>query len=122
MQHRACLAITGAIWEASRENLPRARVRTLQSRPWYRKLAMFYKIYRNKSSFYLFNLIPEKTSSHATRNVDCITLIKTKHNFFKNTFFPSLIMERNWLDPAIRNAEIWVFLKAISSNLLDPPQ
>ena len=68
---------------------------------------MFYKIYRNKSSFNLFFFFLEKTSSHATRNVDCITLIKTKHNFFKNTFFPSLIMERNWLDPAIRNAEIF---------------
>ena len=83
---------------------------------------MFYKIYKNKSPFYLFNLIPEKKSSHATRNVDCIPLIKIKHNFFKSTFFPSLIIEPNRLDPAIQNAEIWVFLKGISSNLLDPPQ
>ena len=55
---------------------------------------MFYKIYKNKSPFYLFNLIPEKTS-YATRNVDCIPLIKIKHNFFKNTFFPSAIIEWN---------------------------
>ena len=27
IQHRACLTITGAIWGASREDLPRARVR-----------------------------------------------------------------------------------------------
>ena len=39
------------------------------------------------------------------RNVDCIPLIEIKHNFFKNTFFPSIIIEWNKLDPAIRNAE-----------------
>ena len=76
---------------------------------------MFYKIYKNKSPFYLFNLIPEKTSSYATRNVDCIPLIKIKHNFFKNTFFPSAIIEWNKLDPAIRNAES---LGIFKSNIL----
>ena len=74
---------------------------SFQSRRWYRKLPMFYKIYKNKSHFYLFNLIPEKKSSYATRNVDFIFLIKTKHNFFKNTFFPSAIIEWNELDPTI---------------------
>ena len=54
---------------------------------------MFYKIYKNKSPFYLFNLITEKTYSYATGNVGSIPLIKTKHNFFKNTFFPSAIIE-----------------------------
>ena len=76
---------------------------------------MFYKIYKNKSPFYLFNLIPEKTSSYATRNVDCIPLIKIKHNFFKNTFFPSAIIEWNKLDPTIRNAESFCIFK---SNIL----
>ena len=66
---------------------------------------MFYKIYMNNSPFYLFNLIPEKTSSYATRNVDCIPLIKIKHDFFKNTFFPYAIIEWNKLDPDIRNSE-----------------
>ena len=75
---------------------------------------MFYKIYKNKSPFYLFNLIPEKTSSYARRNVDCIPLIKVKHNFFKNTFFPSAIIG-NKLDPAIRNAKSFGIFK---SNIL----
>ena len=66
---------------------------------------MFYKIYKSKSPFYLFNLIPEKTSSHATRNADCIPLIKTKHKCFKNTFFSSAIIEWNKQDPTIWNAE-----------------
>ena len=76
---------------------------------------MFYKIYKNKSPFYLFNLIPEKTSSYTTRNVDCIPLIKIKHNFLKNTFFPSTIIEWNKLDPTFRNAESFDIFK---SNIL----
>ena len=76
---------------------------------------MFYKIYKNKSPFYLFNLIPEKTSSYATRNVDCIPLIKIKHNSFKNTFFQSTIIECSKLDPATRNAESFGIFK---SNIL----
>ena len=83
---------------------------------------MFYKIYENKGPLYLINLIQEKTSSHATRNVDCIPLIKIKHNFFKNTFIPSTIIEWNKLDLTIRNAESFGSFEKISSNLLDPPQ
>ena len=116
IQYRACLAITGAIRGTSREKIyQELGLESLQSRRWYRKLAMFYKIYKNKSPFYLFNLIPEKTSSYATRNVDCISLIKIKHNFFKNTFFPSAIIEWNKLDLAIRNAES---LGIFKSNIL----
>ena len=55
------------------------------------------------------------TSSYATRNVDCIPRIKIKHNFFKNNFFPSAIIEWNKLDPAIRNAES---LGIFKSNIL----
>ena len=116
IQNRACLRITGAIRGTSREKIyQELGLESLQSRRWYRKLAMFYKIYKNKSPFYLFNLIPEKTSSYATRNVDCISLIKIKHNFFKNTFFPSAIIEWNKLDLAIRNAES---LGIFKSNIL----
>ena len=61
IQNRACLRITGAIRGTSREKIyQELGLESLQSRRWYRKLAMFYKIYKNKSPFYLFNLIPEK--------------------------------------------------------------
>ena len=93
IQYRECLAITGTLRGTSREKIyQELGLESLQSRRWYRKLAMFYKIYKNKSPFYLFNLIPEKTSSYATRNINCIPLIKIKPKFFKNTFFPSAIM------------------------------
>ena len=75
---------------------------------------MFYKIYKNKRPFYLFNLIPEKTS-YVTRNIDCVPLIKIEHNFLKNTFFSSAIIECIKLDPPIRNAESFGIFK---SNIL----
>ena len=57
IQYRACLAITGAIRGTSGEKIyQELGLESLQLRRWYRKLAMFYKIYKNKSLF--FNLIP----------------------------------------------------------------
>ena len=72
-QYNACLAITGATRGTSKEKLyQELGLESLQLRRWYRKLGMFYKIYKNKSPQYLFKLIPEKTHAHATRNVDNI--------------------------------------------------
>ena len=59
------------------------------------------------------------TFSYAMRNVDCIPLTKTKHKYFKNTFFPSAIIEWNKLDLAIRNAES---LGIFKSNILKFPR
>ena len=100
------MVITGTIRVASKKKIYQLLgLESLQSRRWYRKLTMLYKIYKNKSPFYLFNLIPEKKSSYDTKNVDYIPLIKIKHNFFKNTFLPSEIIGWNKLDPTIRTAE-----------------
>ena len=61
IQYNACLAITGAIRGTSKEKLyQELGLESLQLRRWYRKLGMFYKIYKNKSPQYLFKLIPEK--------------------------------------------------------------
>ena len=60
IQYRPCLAITDAIRGTFREKIyQELRLELLQSRRWYRKLAMFYKIYVNNSPFYLINLIPK---------------------------------------------------------------
>ena len=76
---------------------------SLQSSWWYKKLAMFYKIWKKKNPLILFKLIPEKKSPYATKNVDGVPLMKIKYNFFKNTFFRSAIIEWNKLDPTIRD-------------------
>ena len=84
---------------------------SLQLRRWYRKLGKFYKIYKNKSPQYLFKLIPEKTHVYATRNVDNIPCFKIRHNFFKNSFFPSTIIEWNNLDSTLQNSKRFVDFK-----------
>ena len=106
IQYHACLAITGAIRGTSKEKLyQELGLESLQLRGWYRKLGMFYKIFKSKSPQYLFKLIPEKASSYVTRNADNIPLFNIEHNFYKNSFFPSSIIEWNNLDPNLRNSE-----------------
>ena len=50
-----------------------------------------------------------------TRNTDKITPFHTKHNFFKNSFFPSTVIEWNKLDPNLRSA---ASLSVFKKNLL----
>ena len=106
IQYNACLAITGTIRGTSKEKLyQEIGLESLQLRRWYRKLGMFYKIFKSKSPQYLFKLIPEKTSSHVTRNAENIPLFNIKLNFYKNSFFPSSIIEWSNLDPKLHNSE-----------------
>ena len=103
IQYNACLAITGTIRGTSKEKLcQEIGLESLQLRRCYRKLGMFYKIFKSKSPQYLFKLIPEKTSSYVTRNAEHIPLLNIKHSFYKNSFFPSSIIEWNNLDPNLR--------------------
>ena len=59
IQYNAALAITGAIRGSSREKLyQELSLESLQQRRWYRKLCLFFKIIKNQSPKYLFELIP----------------------------------------------------------------
>ena len=62
---------------------------SLKSRRWLRKLCLFYKLIKEKSPDYLFQLIPEKSNLYTTRYVQNsqICFFKTKVNFFKNFSF-----------------------------------
>ena len=60
--------------------------------------------------------------TYAKRNVDGILLIKINHNFFKNTFFPSAIIEQNKLDSTIKNAESFCICKSNNLKLIRPTQ
>ena len=78
IQYNACLAITGAIRGTSKEKLyQELGLESLQLRLWYRKLGMFYKIYKNKSPQYFFKLIPEKTHAYATRTLITSPVLKS---------------------------------------------
>ena len=61
IQCTACLTITGAIRDTSKEKLyQEIGLESLQLRRWYRKLGMFYKIFKSKSPQYPFKLMPKK--------------------------------------------------------------
>ena len=49
-----------------------------------------------------------------------IPLIKTKHNFFRNSFFPSAIIEWNNLDPNLRNSKSISVFKEKILNVIRP--
>ena len=115
VQYNAALAITGAIRGSSREKLyQELGLESLKQRRWYRKLCCFYKILKTQSPHYLFSFIPNLSRSYSTRNANNIPQFRFNHNFFKNSFFPSVIAEWNNLDFGIRNSEsINIFKKSI---------
>ena len=53
-------------------------------------------------------------SRHNTRNTNNIPQFKVKHNFFRNSFFPSAVIEWSKLDLNIRNSEsLNIFKKSL---------
>ena len=115
VQYNLALAITGAIRGISKEKIyHELGLESLEKRRWYRKLCCFYKIVRSQSPQYLFNIIPTFVRPYNTRNANNIPLFKVKHNFFKNSFFPSVVIEWNKLDLNIRNSEnLFIFKKKL---------
>ena len=105
LQYNACLAIIGAIRGTSREELyEEVGLESLRLSRWFKKLSCFYKLFNSEHPRYLFKLIPSRISSYVTRNIHSIPFFKTRHTFFKNSFFPSTIIEWNKLDHNIRNS------------------
>ena len=49
--------------------------------------------------------------AYVTRNVENIPCFKIRHNFFKNSFFPSTIIEWKNLDSTLRISKSFVFFK-----------
>ena len=94
IQYNACLALTGAIRGTSKEKIyQELGLESLQIRRWYKKLCLFYKIYKNQSPSYIYNIIPTINTHYTFRKSDKIPYFKTKHNFYKNSFFPLVIIE-----------------------------
>ena len=123
IQYNACLAITGAIRGTSREKIyQELGLESLQLRRWYRKLCLFYKIFKNEHPKYLFHLIPVRCTPYATITEGNIPLIETKHNFFKNSFFPSAIIECYNLDPILRNSKSISVFKEKILHFIRPSQ
>ena len=93
---------------------------SLKSRRWFRKLCHFYEIFNEKSPSYLFNLISNFNRVHNTRLSYNIPPIKVRHDYFKNSFFPSAITEWNKLDLNIRNSASLNTFKKKLLNFIRP--
>ena len=72
----------------------------------------------HKSPKYLF-IIPTSVSTYNTRNTN-IPLFKVKHNFFRNSFFSSAVIEWNKLELNIRNSESLNIFKKTLLNFIRP--
>ena len=108
MQCGAAIAITGAVGGASSEKLyQELGLESLRSRGWLRKLCLFYKIYKNKSPSCLYDLIPDGVGFYSTRSsqVDSVSGIKTRSDFFGGSFFPSTVTEWSCLGCGVRNSD-----------------
>ena len=88
----------------------------------YKKLCCFYKIYNKQAAGYLTELILARNEAYQTRHFANIPSLSFKHNFFKNTFFPSTILEWNKLDPSLRNSASYnVFKNSILKFIRPSP-
>ena len=123
IQYNAALAITGAIRGTSREKLyQELGLESLEQRRWFRKLCLFFKIYKNHSPSYLAKFIPTTNNERVTRSSSNVPFMNCNHNFFKNSFFPSVICEWNKLDLNIRNSESYaIFRKSILKFIRPAP-
>ena len=83
---------------------------------------LFFKIYNKQVLGYLTELIPTRNEAYQLRYVANIRSLSFKHNFFKNTFFPSTILEWNKLDPTLRNSASYnVFKNSILKFIRSSP-
>ena len=63
IQYNAAIAMTGAIRGTSSEKLYQE---SLRSRTRLRKICLFYKIYKNKSFSYFYDLIPDRVKFYSS--------------------------------------------------------
>ena len=101
-QYNAALAITVAIRGTSKEKLfNELGMESLENRRCYRKLSCLFKSITNQSPSYLLNLIPRINTACSVWSSRIIPLLCAEHNFFLNTFSPSVIKEWNRIDTNI---------------------
>ena len=112
LQYNGALAITGAIRGTREKPYKELSLESLQKRRWYRKLCLFSKLNKNQCPKYLFDIIPQSNCPYRTRNALNTPHINVKHQFFKNSYFPSTIIEWNKLDCNICNSEILNIFKS----------
>ena len=72
-------------------------------------------MYKSQSLSYLYNIIPTTNRHYKFRNMGKIPYFKTKHIFFKISFFHLTVIEWNKLDTNLRR---WDSYNVFRSNIL----
>ena len=114
------IVIIGAIGGTSSEKpIQELDLKNLKSRCWLRKLCLFYKLIKEKSLAYLFQLIPENNTPYTTKcSKKSNSFFQDKDNLFQNSFSSAVITE--WINVNICNsASCNVFSKVIL-NIVRP--
>ena len=86
-------------------------IKCLQFCRWYRKFWLFYKVSKNERPKYLFKLISVRSTPYATRTAGNVLPVKRKLNFFKNSSFPSAIIQRYILEPSLNTFKTFSIFK-----------
>ena len=71
---------------------------------------------------YFFEVLPIPKRAYITRNNDKLPHFKVKHNYFKNSFFPSTVIEWNKLDLDIRNSVNLISFKSKVLKFIRPSE
>ena len=61
-----------------------------------------------------------RTPNYRTRNADDVPYFNIRHNFFKNSFFPSTVTEWNKLDSRLRKVTSFTDFKKIILSFIRP--
>ena len=88
-----------------------------QLRRWYKKLYCFYKTCNKQAPGYKIELIPTCNEAYQARYFANVPSLSFKNIFLKITFFPSIILEWNKLNPSLQDQLARAFLKIASSNV-----
>ena len=115
------LGITGAIRGASKAKLYQ-ELGLESKRRWYRKMCCFNKIFNKQSPTYLLDIIPVCSRSFFTRYVENVSSFKVRHDLFKNSFFPSTVIEWNKINENIRKSERLNIFKKSILKFIQPSQ
>ena len=100
--------------------LPGIRFGITSAKTLVPQILYFFKMINEKSCDYLFIVIPKNNPNHRTRNSYNIPQFNIKYNFFKNSFFPSVIAEWKKLDSDIWNLNSLNLLKSRILKFIRP--
>ena len=85
-----------------------------------RRLCLIYKVLLNKVPKCIYELIPP--FRHSFRNPNSFTSLTCRTDYFKNSFFLSVINDWNKLDPKIRNPTFYLNFKIALINFIRPSE